>query len=212
MGNRRDRETFAALLRDLPTSHGSVREDVVLLDPDGFSLPPPHRLTARDTRPWVKREDVPLGLLPCGAAIEWTPDADRAAFAARLRRIEGKDCNPVGDLLLFTLTRAQLVLFKSPCAASVCWLGKGRRRESGRASLLASDSKEDPRTPEPDPTRPLIVTTAPRQAGPAICRWSAQQPERASGRTRGQPPHGRRNRGTRRSRRRGPAPRRCTAS
>jgi hypothetical protein len=116
MGNRRDRDTFAALLRDLPSLDGSVSEDVVLLDPDGHPLPAPRRLTARDARPWVKREDVPLGLLPCGAAIEWTPGADRDAFAVRLRRIEGKDCNPAGDLLLFTLThdRHALVLDDSP--------------------------------------------------------------------------------------------------
>jgi len=83
-----------------------------LLDPDGLSLSSPRRLTAKQARPWLKRDTVPLGLLSCGTAIDWIPAADRDAFAARLRRIEGKDCNPDGDLLLFTLppNRHALVL------------------------------------------------------------------------------------------------------
>jgi hypothetical protein len=105
MSDRRDRETFAALLRDLPPLDASTIEDVVLLDPDGFSLPLPRRLTARQARPWVQRDDVPLGLLPCDAAINWIPATDRDSFAGRVRRIEGKDCHPNGDVLLFTVSR-----------------------------------------------------------------------------------------------------------
>jgi hypothetical protein len=85
------------------SSDSSTSEEIVLLDPDGRSLSPPRRLTARQARPWLKRDNVPLGRRPCGAVIEWIPTADRDAFAARLRRIEGKDCNPHGDMLLFTL-------------------------------------------------------------------------------------------------------------
>jgi hypothetical protein len=112
MSRRGDRDTFAALLRDLPSPDNSTSEEVVLLDPDGLPLPPPRRITARQARPWIKRADVLLGVLPCGTAIDWIPGADRDAFAVRLRRIEAKDCNLGGDVLLFALAgnRHALVL------------------------------------------------------------------------------------------------------
>ncbi len=74
------------------------------LGPDGCSLPAPQRMTLRRARSWIKREQVALGVWPCGSAIEWVPADERAAFAVRLRRAEGKDCNLDGDALLFTIT------------------------------------------------------------------------------------------------------------
>jgi hypothetical protein len=77
MERRRNRETFAALLRDLRSPDSSVSLDVVLVDPKGLpiSSPPTHR--PAKSRPWMKVADLPVGLLPCGAAIAWTSDTDR---------------------------------------------------------------------------------------------------------------------------------------
>ena len=103
MAERDEPETFAAILRNLPRAAGTSSEEILPADPDGHPLPPFRRMTIKQARPWIRRDHVPLGVWPCGSPIEWVSAAGRAAFATRLRRAEGKDCNTDGDALLFTL-------------------------------------------------------------------------------------------------------------
>jgi hypothetical protein len=58
----------------------------------------------------MKRGDALLGRWPCGPAVEWVPDQERAAFAARVRQGEGKDCNVTGDVLLYRLADGRPVV------------------------------------------------------------------------------------------------------
>lgn len=79
------------------------------LHPGGAPLTAPRRLSTKQARPWLKREDVLLGRWLCGA-IEWAPAQDRAAFAAGLRARTGPDCHPNGDFLLYRLADGQRCL------------------------------------------------------------------------------------------------------
>jgi hypothetical protein len=69
--------------------------------PGGESLTHGRRMTHREARSWMKRGDALLGRWPCGPTIEWLPDQERTAFAARVRQAEGKDCNVAGDVVLY---------------------------------------------------------------------------------------------------------------
>lgn len=101
-----ERKTFAEMLAEVPEPADDVAgrpAEIELLDPSGRPMGTPQRLTARRARPWVKRPDVPLGVLPCGGPIRWSPAEDRPAVAAEIRKHENADCEPAGDVLLFPL-------------------------------------------------------------------------------------------------------------
>ena len=82
----------------------------VLRAPGGEPLTHGRRTTWRAARPWLRRDDVLVGVEPCGRPVEWVPDEGRPHFAARARRAEGRDCNVAGDLLLFRLTDGRPVV------------------------------------------------------------------------------------------------------
>jgi hypothetical protein len=58
----------------------------------------------------MKRSDALLGRWSGGSAIEWIPDHDRVALAARVRHSEGRDCNIAGDVVLYRLADSRPVL------------------------------------------------------------------------------------------------------
>jgi hypothetical protein len=67
-------------------------------------------MTYREARSWLKRSDALLGRWPCGPKIEWASEQERAAFAARVRHDEGKDCNVAGDVVLYRLADGRPVV------------------------------------------------------------------------------------------------------
>jgi hypothetical protein len=67
-------------------------------------------MTRRLARSWLKRTDAVLGRWPGGPTIEWVPDQDRAAFAARVRQGGGRDCNVAGDVVVFRLADGRPVV------------------------------------------------------------------------------------------------------
>ena len=88
-----------------------------LRTPAGEPLTHGRRMTYRGARSWLGRSGVLVGVHPCDSPVEWVPEADRAAFVARARHAEGRDCNVAGDVLLFRLPdgRPVVVVEDSPC-------------------------------------------------------------------------------------------------
>ena len=73
------------------------------------------RMTYREARSWMKRQDALLGKWPCGPTIEWVPDQERQAFTAGVREAEGKDCNLAGDVVLYRLADGRpIVVIEEP--------------------------------------------------------------------------------------------------
>ena len=77
--------------------------------PGGEPLTHGRALTYREARTWMKRSDALLGQWR-GSTIEWVPDPERAAFVAWVRQVEGKDCDPAGDVALYRLADGRPVL------------------------------------------------------------------------------------------------------
>ncbi len=70
--------------------------------PGGEPLTRGRAMTYRDARSWMKRSDALLGRWR-GPTIEWVPDQERPAFVAWVRQVEGRDCDPAGDVALYRL-------------------------------------------------------------------------------------------------------------
>lgn len=77
--------------------------------PGGEALMHGRQLTYREARSWLKRADVVLGRWR-GTTIEWASDEERSSLVMWMRRIEGKDCDPSGDVVLYRLSGGQPVL------------------------------------------------------------------------------------------------------
>jgi hypothetical protein len=85
--------------------------------PGGELLTQGRRMTYRDARSWMKRRDVLLGRSRCSSTIDWVPDPESAAEAARLRQNEGLDCNVDGDVVLYRLADGRpVVVIEEPCS------------------------------------------------------------------------------------------------
>jgi hypothetical protein len=68
-------------------------------------------MTYRQARPWLKRSDVRIGVMPCGTDIRWLQEDDeRQSYVAQLRHAEGRDCNVAGDVLLYRIADSVKVL------------------------------------------------------------------------------------------------------
>jgi hypothetical protein len=79
--------------------------------PNGEALTRARRMTYRQARPWLKRSDVRIGVMPCGTDIRWLQEDDeRQSYVEHLRRAEGGDCNVAGDVLLYRITDSVKVL------------------------------------------------------------------------------------------------------
>jgi hypothetical protein len=110
-------DSFACVSGPADSSHSSEQGDnFTPRAPDGEPLTHGRRMTYRDARSWVKRGNVLLGRWPCGQTIEWVPEQERKAFVARARQAEGKDCNVVGDVVLYRLADGRpAVVIEEPC-------------------------------------------------------------------------------------------------
>ncbi len=73
------------MLRDLPEPVETVSEEVVLLDPEGFSMSSPQRMTIKQARPWINRDEIPLGIWSCASAIEWSASGEKTTAQGWLR-------------------------------------------------------------------------------------------------------------------------------
>ena len=71
-------------------------------------------MTYRQARPWLRRSDAVVGLRPCGMEVNWLAADERQAMVERLRHAEGKDCNVAGDVLLYRLPDANIVVVEEP--------------------------------------------------------------------------------------------------
>ena len=60
----------------------------------------------------MKRSDALLGRWR-DPAIEWVPDQERSAFVAWVRQVEGKDCDPAGDIALYRLADGRPVYVRA---------------------------------------------------------------------------------------------------
>jgi hypothetical protein len=84
-------------------------DESILRAPGGEPLTRGRSMTYREARSWMKRSDALLGRWR-GPTVEWVPDQERPAFVAWVRHVEGKDCDPAGDVALYRRADGRPVL------------------------------------------------------------------------------------------------------